>query len=526
MSAPGAITTVAVKDGRLAGLGGDPEELRRRCAGCEILSFPGRCLLPGFWDTHAHVERLGAAATSECMLYEVDSIAGLVGRLAEFAAGHPEYEAIRGRAGCLHPATLAEGRMPDRRDLDRAVPDRPLVVHDVNKAVANSASLAAAGIGPDTADPPGGLIERAADGRPSGICRFRGGQKLFDRLAPGLPTFTPEVFAEMFEAGCRTLAARGVTTVVQAYATTREIRAVARLDAEGRLPCRTILHPAAAHEGQFEDFLSGALPFGQRLGALSHVGPLKIIYDLFVMHRTAKVSVPFAGQPENRGVYNIRPEELARRVDAALDRGFPLAVHATGDAGLTEAVDALGRAFDRRGGAGAVPAGSFIIHGYFAPPGLPERMAALGLGLAAQPVFHWAWADQLEELVGPERTADFYPYDRYLAAGVRVGGGSDAPVAWFDPLRGMAAAVTRRSASGRVWGAEHAVSVETALSFFTDGAAALFPWSGLSGRLAPGEPADFVVLDRDPRAVPIDEIHRARVLATYVAGRRVYVAEG
>jgi predicted amidohydrolase YtcJ len=113
---------------------------------------------------------------------------------------------------------------------------------------------------------------------------------------------------------------------------------------------------------------------------------------------------------------------------------------------------------------------------------------------------------------------------KIAATGVTFGGGSDAPVADFDPLSGIYAAGTRRSASGRVWGAEHALSNETAVAMFTESAAELVPWSGLSGRLAEGEPADFVVLDGDARRVPGEELHSIRVLATYVAGHEVYRA--
>ncbi|MHC4914331.1 MAG: amidohydrolase family protein, partial [Planctomycetota bacterium] len=191
--------------------------------------------------------------------------------------------------------------------------------------------------------------------------------------------------------------------------------------------------------------------------------------------------------------------------------------------GLDEAVAAI--AAETKALGSSAPEGSFLIHGYFASPEAPQRMADLGLGLAAQPVFHYAWADQVEEFVGTERACDFYPYDRYLEAGVTVGGGSDAAVAWYDPFCGIYAATTRKSASGRVWGPEHGVNPETAVSFYTDAAAGLVPWTGLSGRLEPGEPADFVVLDRDPRRAEGAGILETKVLATYVAGREVYRAK-
>ncbi len=516
-------SVVAVHEGRIAALGSSAAEVRAVApAGAEVHEFPGACVLPGFWDSHVHVERVGVVSRS-CMLYQAGSVAEIQELLAAHAAEVPEREVICGRAGCLHPAMLAEGRLPDRRDLDEAVPDRPLVFHDVNKVFANSAALRGAGVTAETPDPVDGRIDRDGRGEPTGVCWFLGGQGLFNELIMLRPSYGPDEFGENFRDGCLALAAKGITTVVQAYATGEQIGAIGKLDAEGRLPCRTVVHPAAVSGGQFEDFMACPYEFGQQLGELSQVGPLKLLYDLFVMHRTARVSRHFEGQPENFGSYNTSPEELGTRVNAAMARGFPVAVHVTGDEGLDEAVEAIAGELKARGG--SAPEGSFLIHGYFASRSAPQRMAELRLGLAAQPVFHYAWADQVEEFIGRERTCEFYPYDRYLAAGVTVAGGSDAPVAWFDPLCGIYAATTRKSASGKVWGEEHAVNPETAVSFFTDAAARLVPWSGLSGKLEPGEPADFVVLDRDPRAAGGGDVREIKVLATYVAGKEVYRAE-
>ncbi len=520
MTAPSAI---AVSGGRVAALGASTAEVRAAAPdGAEVLDFPGACLLPGFWDTHVHVERVGLVAEG-CELYTARSIAEIQETLAEHAAEHPGSGVVYGRAGCLHPAMLTEGRLPTRRDLDEAVSDRPAFFHDVDKVFANTAALRAAGITAKSPDPDGGRLDRDGDGEPNGVCWFRGGQALFDGLTALRPSLGPEEYAEYYRKGCLRLAARGVTTVIQAYARNHQIGAIRKLDADGRLPCRSIVHPAGVRGDDYREFLETPYEFGQRLGPLSHVGPLKLLYDLFIMHRTARVGRHYVDQPDNFGAYNTTPEELAERIHGAMTRGFPVGVHVTGDEGLDEAVAAV--AAETKALGESAPEGSFLIHGYFVSPGAPRRMADLGLGLAAQPVFHYAWADQVEEFVGTERACDFYPYDRYLEAGVPIGGGSDAAVAWYDPLYGIYAATTRKSASGRVWGPEHRVNPETAVSFFTDAAARLVPWTGLSGRLEAGEPADFVVLDRDPRRAEGAGVLETKVLATYVAGREVYRAK-
>jgi len=514
-TAQGRICVLAVKGGRIAALGASREEAEREApAGSEILEFPHGWVRPGFWDCHVHVASLGATAAG-CWLYDARSIEEIISRVAQYASQNLEKPVVAGRAANVDAATLAEGRLPTAQDLDRAERERPVIISDVNKCVGNSAALAAAGLTAHTPDPPGGEVERGKDGEPTGVVWF-GARAALEKL---LPRGRVVDFAERFSAGLQALAARGVTVAVDGYEGPEQIEAVRRLDAGGRLPCRVIVQVAASSEEQLRAFEASGLEFGGELGPMSRVGPAKLFFDQFVMHRTARMFGPYEGEPENLGGYFNPPEELPRRIRAAFARGFPVAVHVTGDRGIVEAADILARELGRGG-----PDGSFIIHGYFAPEGAPERMAELGIGLAAQPAFLYHWADTLERFVGRERTEHFYPLDRCLAAGVAVGASADAPIADPDPLLGLYAMTTRRSASGRVWGQQHALPMAQALELYTGSATRLFSWSGFPGLLAVGQQADFVVLDRNPMETKPEDVRSVRVLATFVAGRATFRA--
>jgi predicted amidohydrolase YtcJ len=67
-------------------------------------------------------------------------------------------------------SNLAENRLPTLAELDAAAAEHPVLARRVGHfAVAKSAALRAAGIGPDTPDPPGGKIGRLADGSRDGV---------------------------------------------------------------------------------------------------------------------------------------------------------------------------------------------------------------------------------------------------------------------------------------------------------------------------------------------------------------------
>ena len=98
-----------------------------------------------------------------------------------------------------------------------------------------------------------------------------------------------------------------------------------------------------------------------------------------------------------------------------------------------------------------------------------------------------------------------------------------------DPLYGLHAAVTRTDREGNPlggWRADEKLTREQALSLFTEWAAyALFEENRL-GKLFPGYKADFILLAEDYFEQPEGDIWKNRVLATVIAGRVVYAAEG
>jgi predicted amidohydrolase YtcJ len=46
------------------------------------------------------------------------------------------------------------------------------------------------------------------------------------------------------------------------------------------------------------------------------------------------------------------------------------------------------------------------------------------------------------------------------------------------------------------------------------------------GTIEVGKFADFIVIDRNPLTVPLGEIHKTKVLMTFIAGEQVYSANG
>ncbi len=131
--------------------------------------------------------------------------------------------------------------------------------------------------------------------------------------------------------------------------------------------------------------------------------------------------------------------------------------------------------------------------------------------MAVQPGLVYTRGDRFLEEIEPSEEVDLYRLASFLAAGITVRLSSDAPYGPLDPWITVAAAVERRTVSGRKLNPPEGVELETALALFTSGDHRRAP---ARGRVRPGETADLIVLDDDWDSLS----DRPRVALTIVDG--------
>ncbi len=271
------------------------------------------------------------------------------------AGARPTSRQARGsRVIRLTAAPLAEGRLPNRVELDRVAAGHPVVLRGIGKHVvaANSAALAAAGIDRRTPDPPGGRIERDTDGQPTGILHERAKLRL-DTSHPEtvVPAPTPDERHRALRAGFADLHRLGITTIHEMVRLPEEAADFASVRAAGELGVRTRLF-YRIHESPIT--LEHLTTLGIRRGLgddwLRILG-VKISVDGWCIFRNAAVYEPYCDEPDNTGLLRIEPQELSRLTVAANRSGLGIAIHAVG----VRAVDAALDAFEAAGPALAGP---------------------------------------------------------------------------------------------------------------------------------------------------------------------------
>ena len=475
---------LAVRDGLIAA---EPDP------GARTVDLAGRCVLPGFTDSHVHFPTW-SLGLHQARLEGTRSLEEALDRVA----------AARDRVapgGWLRGLGWREGdwtEAPTREALDRAVPDVPvaLMSKDYHSLWLNSAALAKADA---PLEVPGGVVE------PSGILRENSAWAFRDRYVR--PTVD-----EMLEAsreGMRVAASRGVVAIHDKDGWLGAFEVFARLLEAGELDVRVWqsfpwdrldeLHALGLRSGFGNDML--------------RMGYLKGFMDGTLGSATARLL-------DGSGVEISSREVLEDVVRRAAEASWPVAVHAIGDGANRAALDAFEATRDAWQPRGLRPR---IEHAQLLHEADVSRFAALGVAASVQ--FSHAPSDRdLAERLWEGRQGA-YAYRSLLDSGTLLANGSDAPVEELDPLAGIVAGVLRTLDERPAWRPEQAVTLEQALQATCVAPAWLEHQERRRGTLRPGMLADLVVLNRDPFSCAPEALPELRVVATMVGGRWSFVGE-
>jgi predicted amidohydrolase YtcJ len=477
-------------------------------------------------DSHVHM--LWAGRESERLeLSDATSVSELLERVWAFAEANSERPWLAGSAA-LDPEDLAEGHFPTADELDLATGGRPLFLdrrsHD---AIVNRAALAAAGITDQRADPPGGVIQRDASGRATGLLVERPAAELVERVMP--PPTLQDRLRWLARVQPDYLAA-GVTSVVDPALDSDDLLAYQAASESGALTVRTTGMPLG--DGQVDPelraraFIDAGVILSDRTGERWRIGPWKLFLDGGGSLGTALLDQPWPGTDSYFGNQTTPTEALVAYARWAARTGAGLGAHAVGSAAIELFLAACAEADTARPIRGL---GFTLIHAYLWPSA--DQMARardLGVLVATQSPLQWAFGPGLVRRFGDRAIGCAHPLRSWLESGATVGGGSDGPAGAngppVDPLWAFWQ-MRRRTIAGRddPVGPDETITAEQSLALYTTGAAEVARAPD-RGRLAPGSVADLVAVDVDPLRASPEACRDGRALVTIVGGEIVHDA--
>jgi predicted amidohydrolase YtcJ len=459
--------------------------------GPDRVDLGGRCVVPGFTDSHVHFPSW-ALARQRFSLDAARSVEEAVALVRDALAATEPGGWVRGQG-------WREGDWaspPTRQALDAVSGDTPVALeaHDGHSLWLNSAALARAEGDLEVA---GGVVERDDDGEPTGVLRENAAWRFRDRFVLA----TEEESLTAMREALHVANSRGVTALhdkdggVGAPAFWQRLLGAGELTVRvwQSLPAERVEHLAA---------LGLSSPLGD---GLLRIGYLKVFLDGTLGSRTARLL-------DGSGVEITSPADFIELVRTAARSGWPVAAHAIGDQANRDALDAFAATRDEWHPRGLRPR---IEHAQLLAWDDVPRFAELGVAASVQ--FSHAPSDRdLADRYWAGMTDRTYPFRSLWESGAVVANGSDAPIEDLDPLAGI------RAGALRDWHPEQRLSVEQALEATTVTPAWLAGEERRRGKLLPGYLADLVVLDRDPVASPLEELPDVNVVATMLGGRWVH----
>ena len=487
---------LAIAGERIAGGVGTHETA---LASPDRVDLGGRCVVPGFTDSHVHFPTW-ALAQHEVRLEGTRSLDEAVARVREALTGLRPGTWLRGRgwrSGDWHPQVE-----PTKEALDEIAGETPvaLMARDSHSVWLSSAALARAN---GDLHVPGGVVELDAGGEPTGVLREESCWHFRDTYIET----TDDEYVEAMRSAVKLASTRGVTAVHDKDGWLGALRFWQRLASESLLPLRVwqSLPAEKADELRILGIRSG---FGN---SRLRLGYLKVFMDGTLGSQTARML-------DGSGVEITSRDEFAALIRRAARAGFPVAVHAIGDRANRDALDAFEETRDDWRSLGLRQR---VEHAQLLATEDVGRFAALGVAVSAQ--FSHAPSDRdLADRLWAGKTDRAYAFRSLWDSGALVANGSDAPIEELDPLAGICAGVRRTLDDRPAWHPEQALTIEQVLEATTVNPAWLTGDERRRGKLIPGYLADLVVLDRDPVTCPPEELPEVRVVATMVGGSWVH----
>ncbi|WP_051755390.1 amidohydrolase [Kitasatospora purpeofusca] len=509
---------VAVTGDRITALAADPHGLDGLIGPTtEVVDAPGATVLPAFDDTHTHLILAGHSVHG-VPVHRATDLAGFLALLRERAAATPAGDWITTTVN-WQELNLAEQRMPTTEELDSATDRHPVLVRrGAYNMVLNSAALRLAGITAATPEPPGGVIERDAEGRLTGRL-INKAIELAERVLPR-PGLAERI--DGLRAASAAYAATGIGTVRDCLVPVEDLDVLRAARAEGALSVRVraLVSGFAVRTPEEVEALLDRVDAWRAAGHDdSELSVWGVKFGIDGGFEAGALEEPYQGQPCYHGRLLWEPKELADAVDRVVGRGLRVGVHAWGDRGLRTLLDVFEEVLAHRPG---LPAGTLVVeHGGLARAEQRARAVALRIPVTVQhPLLHDGAPTQ-QRAWGEERTRALFPLREWLDEGAMLAAGSDFPVGPYGAMLSVWGMTTRRTVAGVV-GAEHTIERSEAIALHTSAAARLTGESADRGALRPGAFADLTLWPSDPLSCPVEELRGLLPDRTVVGGRTVH----
>ena len=479
-----------------------------------VIDLNGQTMTPGFIDSHLHLMLYGEQSIIYVNLQPpVTSIAQIKDKIKEEVSITPPGEWVSGYGYIMG---LAEGRLPDKTDLDPISENNPvfLTSADGHYGSCNQEALDIAGIDANFPDlETGGVIVRDKNGNPTGLFYNHTAMNLVRKEIPAYPI--EQYRASLLYAVPFHLAA-GITSFHEAIVHGLDRYQVFQ-DLDSRMNMRGCLYYLSENLLEAEYNIRNVTPFQGEM----------ITFSGWKLQTDGTYLTAYTYEPHNGVTHTMANWEYSNLKKAIIDlhnTGYQIKTHVVGDKAIDMTINALQAAME------TYPRKDprhRLEHFILPTEDAVNRVQQLDLIVSVQPAFIYTGGEDVVELYGSKRAESMKPMRTLLDKGVTVCIGTDSPCSrTFMPQYTLYTAVTRKTRNGFVLNEDECVTINEALRCYTYNAAYAAFQENLKGSIEVGKLADFTVWSHDLYTIPPETLLEMEVEMTIVGGEVFFRKKG
>ncbi|XP_062566738.1 uncharacterized protein LOC134229051 [Saccostrea cucullata] len=519
---------LVVQNRKVQMVGTTGEALKHLHCKSTVIDLNGATVLPGIHDVHIHPLEAASRVGNTCKLKTDTDPEQMKDILRTCAPRQIGTEWILGGGHSITSIIehIDKGGRPPREIIDEVLPDVPVImIEETSHSVwVNSEALRRAKITSETKERPGGVIMREeGTNEPNGILLEDEGTSIMELAMEPTPVLEELNYEGLIE-GLSNLNENGITSVSDArvYWGRNHDKAWERTCREGKLTVRANLalwaYPQKEDSLQIQTLKDMHSDYNEN--CFLRKNQIKVYMDGLLDSTTAAMEEPYVknlhlpGVPDNRGI-NIFDQKRLTKYAKELqkfgdDKGFDFLIHAIGDRGVHQAINAFDDAYI----AGTRHRITHLEQIKYNDIKRFKNLDIIADFQVAGDFTKLSTRDHIRSLIGNARAVDFIPLRSVYNTSATVTLSSDWDVSTINPFVGIQNAISRGHQS---------VSVKDAVEMYTINAAFAMRQENIVGSLKTGKDADFIVIDTDildPGNA--DVISQTRVLRTFLAGKEVW----
>ncbi|MCF6439151.1 amidohydrolase [Pseudoalteromonas luteoviolacea] len=506
---------VAIKDNKIIFVGTTEQVQQHIGENTQVIDLKGKMMMPGFHDVHMHPLESGSDAT-QFTIPESESTDTYIDLVADAAFQNPNAQWLIGYGHSI--GTLLEMQDSPIDVLDEAVPDRPVIIMEQtsHSMWLNNKAMELAGIHRNSLDPIGGVIGKDEQGNLDGILYDNAGNQVMELAMRSLTNTQQNDYLGLIEYTMPALNKAGITSISDArtYWQRGHLETWLKIANEDKLTLRAHLglwaYPQMNDAAQLSKLKS---LYQADPNSLLKVNQVKFYVDGILVNTTAAMHEPYHQNwlelDGNNGLNYFTQARLEKYIKALEPTGFDFNIHAIGDRGIHEALNAIENASSGQ-------SRHRLTHLEVVDPADYARFAKLGVIADAQVAGDFTdpghWPENIP-LLGVERSQDLVPIKSLVENNATLTLSSDWNVSPFNPFIGISNAISRTP---------QAITLAQALEAYTLNSAYAMQQDHLVGSIEVGKLADLVVLDNNLFESTVKEIANTQVTMTLLDGEIVY----